>query len=80
MSIVMLIVCVIAKKYPTSYMTEWTGVPVNSINSTKGWSSDGNFYVVQDYSDANMKFGVAIGASPPTSYNWVNGTVYQSYI
>jgi len=73
-------VVVIAKRYPASYMTEWTGVPVNSVNATKGWSMDGNFYVVQDFSDTDMKFGVAIGASPPTSYSWVNGSIYQSYI
>ena len=80
MLVAMLVVGVYAKSYPTSYMTEWTGVVANSVNATRGWSMDGNFYVVQDSQDADMKFGIAMGASPPTAYSWVVGSIYQSYI
>ena len=76
MLVAMLMVGVYATTYPKSKMTEWTGVMVNSTNATKGWSMDGNFYVVQDSQDSDMKFGVAMGASPPIGYSWVVNSIY----
>ncbi len=64
-----------AKIYPTSKIYEWTGVQINSTTTTPGWSMDGNFYVINDYEGAFLKFGVAMGVSPPSNYIWKNGSI-----
>ncbi|MFM7856259.1 MAG: hypothetical protein ACKO96_31140 [Flammeovirgaceae bacterium] len=40
----------------------------------------GNFYVVTEKQDANLKFGVSLGVAPPSDHEWINQSVYQAWI
>ncbi len=40
----------------------------------------GNFYVVTEKQDANLKFGVSLGVAPPPDHEWINQSVYQAWI
>lgn len=50
--------------YPKLKVNQWTAVEpqVNNTNhSTGNWSLQGNFYVVTDSKNANLKLGVSLG-------------------
>lgn len=61
--------------YPKMKVREWTAFEP-SENQTysldEGWAMYGNFYVVTDYKDANLKLGVSLGVTPPEDHVWAN--------
>lgn len=66
----LIITAAMAKNYPTAKIYEWDGVADDSKDSkTNGWEMKGNFYVIRAYANAPLKFGVALGLSPPA--DWV---------
>lgn len=64
--------------YPKVNVKEFTGVAIGSNLTTAGWGLNGNFYVVTDYPNALLKFGVSLGITP--NGTWQKDAVYQSYI
>ena len=56
--------------YPIVEVNEWQAV------TGDGWTMDGNFYVVTEYQNANPKFGVSTGISPPADETWTVGNRY----
>jgi hypothetical protein len=49
-----------ASTYPIIKAHEWTAIEDNG----NGWGMDGNFYVITEYEDAPLKFGIALGIRP----------------
>ena len=64
--------------YPKVNVLEFTGVAIGSNLTTPGWGLNGNLYVVTDYPNALLKFGVSLGITP--NGTWQKDAVYQSYI
>ena len=50
--------------YPKVNVMEFAGVPIGSNFTTPGWGLNGNLYVVTDYPNALLKFGVSLGITP----------------
>lgn len=69
--------------YPKMKVNEWTAIEAQenkTSNVDAGWAMYGNFYVVTDYKDANLKLGVSLGVAPPADNVWVDQSVYQAWI
>jgi hypothetical protein len=72
--------------YPKARIYEWTALEaveemIPESPASLQWQLKGNFYVVTDSVEANIKLGVSLAIVPPAEdFTWKDGSIFQSYI
>ena len=65
--------------YPKLLGKQMVGIPRSSTDSAvtvEGWALDINLYVVTDFKNADPKFGISLGISPPPENDFITYQIY----